>query len=169
MEVAIKIYPKEFLTNEVIDNYLIINGKKIKKVRILGYVEGFEGDYVIVDKVKVKMNKEGVNKDDLLDVIGYVKNDNDRYIEAELVRKRGRSWILLRELEIRATRKYLDKIPTDEDIEKKVLEIIKRFGELTFDDISKMVKIPEDKLKEILEKLEGKGEILYMDNKYIAL
>ncbi|WP_456471707.1 hypothetical protein [Methanocaldococcus sp.] len=165
MEVAIKIYPKEFLENEVVGNYLILEGKKIRKVRILGYVNDVN-EYIIVDGVKVKTD-EKVEKEDLLDIIGYPKEDGEnKYILAEIVKKRSKKWILLRELEIRATRKYLGKILTSEEIEKKILDIIDKFGELSFEEIKKMIKIPEEDLKDILNKLEERGEILSLEGKY---
>ena len=73
--IAYKIYPEEFLNNEVVDNALIIEGRKVRRVRILGKVEDINVGNVIsfyVDGVNVRYFEEKsvyIEEGDIVDVI----------------------------------------------------------------------------------------------------
>lgn len=114
---AYKIYPEEFLNNEVNNKALIIDGKKIHRVRLLGNVKNvmvssilsFELDGVVVKDFEKKA--EDVEEGDFLDLIGRVgEYEGSKYIALEVYKKRNEDkekWKELRTLEIEKTRKYL--------------------------------------------------------------
>ncbi|XRO76687.1 winged helix-turn-helix domain-containing protein [Methanocaldococcus sp. 10A] len=180
--VAYKIYPDEFLNNEVIDNALIIEGRKVRRVRILGRVENINVGNIIsfyVDGVNVRYFEEKpvyIEEGDIVDVIGRPRTyDGEKYIMAEIIRKRDERWIKLRDLEIKKTRKYLLKNaePFEEDLEEeiyteilnpdvikdKILALIDKFGEITFEELAGMVSIPEEDLEKYLSELKNSGDI----------
>ena len=115
---AYKIHPEEFLNNEVNDKALIIDGKRIHRVRLLGNVENvsvstivsFELDGVIVKDFEKKA--EDIEQGDFVDVIGRVSEyEGSKYIALEVYKKRNEDkekWKELRALEIEKTRRYLE-------------------------------------------------------------
>ena len=180
--IAYKIYPEEFLNNEVVDNALIIEGRKVRRVRILGKVEDINVGNVIsfyVDGVNVRYFEEKsvyIEKGDIVDVIGRPRvYDGEKYIMAEIIRKRDERWIKLRDLEIKKTRKYLleNAEPYEEDLEEeiyaeilnpevikdKILALIENLGEVTFEELAGMVNIPEEDLEKYLSELKNSGDI----------
>jgi len=180
--IAYKIYPEEFLNNEVVDNALIIEGKKVRRVRILERVENINIGNIIsfyVDGVNVRYFEDKsvyIEEGDVVDVIGRPRvYDGEKYIMAEIIRKRNEKWIKLRDLEIKKTRKYLLERSEsyEEDLEEeiyaeilnpdvvkdKILAIIDKFGEITYDEISRMVRIPEEDLEKYLSELKESGDI----------
>jgi hypothetical protein len=180
--IAYKIYPEEFLNNEVVDNALIIVGKKVRRVRILERVENINIGNIIsfyVDGVNVRYFEDKsvyIEEGDVVDVIGRPRvYDGEKYIMAEIIRKRNEKWIKLRDLEIKKTRKYLLERSEsyEEDLEEeiyaeilnpdvvkdKILAIIDKFGEITYDEISRMVRIPEEDLEKYLSELKESGDI----------
>ena len=180
--IAYKIYPEEFLNNEVVDNALIIEGRKVRRVRILGKVEDINVGNVIyfyVDGVNVRYFEEKsvyIEEGDIVDVIGRPRvYDGEKYIMAEIIRKRDERWIKLRDLEIKKTRKYLleNAEPYEEDLEEeiyaeilnpevikdKILALIENLGEVTFEELAGMVNIPEEDLEKYLSELKNSGDI----------
>ena len=180
--VAYKIYPEEFLNNEVIDNALIIEGRKVRRVRILGKVENINVGNIIsfyVDGVNVRYFEDKpvyIEEGDIVDVIGRPRTyDGEKYIMAEIIRKRDERWIKLRDLEIKKTRKYLLERaePYEEDLEEeiyaeilnpdiikdKILVLIEKVGEITFEELAGMVNIPEEELEKYLSELKESGDI----------
>ncbi len=180
--VAYKIYPEEFLNNEVIDNALIIEGRKVRRVRILGKVENINIGNIIsfyVDGVNVRYFEDKpvyIEEGDIVDVIGRPRTyDGKKYIMAEIIRKRDERWIKLRDLEIKKTRKYLLERaePYEEDLEEeiyaeilnpdiikdKILVLIEKVGEITFEELAGMVNIPEEELEKYLSELKESGDI----------
>jgi len=180
--VAYKIYPEEFLNNEVIDNALIIEGRKVRRVRILGKVENINVGNIIsfyVDGVNVRYFEDKpvyIEEGDIVDVIGRPRTyDGEKYIMAEIIRKRDERWIKLRDLEIKKTRKYLLERaePYEEDLEEeiyaeilnpdiiknKILVLIEKVGEITFEELAGMVNIPEEDLEKYLSELKESGDI----------
>jgi DNA replicative helicase MCM subunit Mcm2 (Cdc46/Mcm family) len=115
---AYKIHPEEFLNNEVNDKALIIDGKRIHRVRLLGNVENvavstivsFELDGVIIKDFEKKA--EDIEQGDFVDVIGRVgEYEGSKYVALEVYKKRNEDkekWKELRALEIEKTRKYLE-------------------------------------------------------------
>ena len=115
---AYKIHPEEFLNNEVNDKALIIDGKRIHRVRLLGNVKNvavstivsFELDGVIVKDFEKKA--EDIEQGDFVDVIGRIgEYEGSKYIALEVYKKRNEDkekWKELRTLEIEKTRKYLE-------------------------------------------------------------
>ena len=115
---AYKIHPEEFLNNEVNDKALIIDGKRIHRVRLLGNVENvavstivsFELDGVIIKDFEKKA--EDIEQGDFVDVIGRVgEYEGSKYVALEVYKKRNEDkekWKELRTLEIEKTRKYLE-------------------------------------------------------------
>ena len=180
--IAYKIYPEEFLNNEVVDNALIIEGRKVRRVIILGKVEDINVGNVIsfyVDGVNVRYFEEKsvyIEEGDIVDVIGRPRvYDGEKYIMAEIIRKRDERWIKLRDLEIKKTRKYLleNAEPYEEDLEEeiyaeilnpevikdKILALIENLGEVTFEELAGMVNIPEEDLEKYLSELKNSGDI----------
>ncbi|MEO2117750.1 MAG: winged helix-turn-helix domain-containing protein [Methanocaldococcus sp.] len=180
--VAYKIYPEEFLNNEVVDNALIIEGRKVRRVRILGKVENINVGNIIsfyVDGVNVRYFEDKpvyIEEGDVVDVIGRPRTyDGEKYIMAEIIRKRDERWIKLRDLEIIKTRKYLLERaePYEEDLEEeiyteilnpdiikdKILVLIEKVGEITFEELAGMVNIPEEDLEKYLSELKESGDI----------
>ena len=116
---AYKIRPEEFLENEVVDNTLIIEGKRIHRVRILGEVKKvsetsllmFELEGGVIVKDFEKKGKD-IKEKDLIDVIGRVSQfEGSPYISLELYKIRNENrdkWRELRDLEIEITRKYME-------------------------------------------------------------
>ncbi|MCQ6254305.1 PCI domain-containing protein [Methanocaldococcus sp.] len=186
--VAYKIYPEEFLKNEVVENSLIIEGRKVRRVRILGKVENINVGEILsfyVDGVNVKYFEDKpvyIKEGDIVDVIGRPRTFNgDKYLMAEIIKVRDEKWIKLRDLEIKKTRKYLlenAELADDEDkeeefeedieienldpevIKEKILSLIEKFGEITFEELSGMVKLSEEDLEKYLSELIESGEIL---------
>ncbi len=115
---AYKIHPEEFLNNEVDNKALIIDGKRIHRVRLLGEIKNvavstiisFELDGVIVKDFEKK--SECIEEGDFLDVIGRVgEYEGSKYIALEVCKKRNEDkekWKELRSLEIEKTRKYFE-------------------------------------------------------------
>jgi len=180
--VAYKIYPEEFLDNEVIDNALIIEGRKVRRVRILGKVENINIGNIIsfyVDGVNVRYFEDKpvyIEEGDIVDVIGRPRTyDGEKYVMAEIIRKRDERWTKLRDLEIKKTRKYLLERaePYEEDLEEeiyaeilnpdiikdKILVLIEKVGEITFEELAGMVNIPEEELEKYLSELKESGDI----------
>ena len=180
--IAYKIYPEEFLNNEIVDNALIIEGRKVRRVRILGKVEDINVGNVIsfyVDGVNVRYFEEKsvyIEEGDIVDVIGRPRvYDGEKYIMAEIIRKRDERWIKLRDLEIKKTRKYLleNAEPYEEDLEEeiyaeilnpevvkdKILALIENLGEVTFEELAGMVNIPDGELEKYLSDLKNSGDI----------
>ncbi|CAB3289833.1 conserved protein of unknown function [Methanocaldococcus lauensis] len=186
--VAYKIYPEEFLKNEVVENSLIIEGRKVRRVRILGKVENINVGEILsfyVDGVNVKYFEDKpvyIKEGDIVDVIGRPRTFNgDKYLMAEIIRVRDEKWVKLRDLEIKKTRKYLlenaeladeetEEEEFEEDIEienldpevikEKILSIIEKFGEITFEELSGMVRLSEEELEKYLSELIESGDIL---------
>jgi len=116
---AYKIKPEELLKNEVIDNTLVIEGKRIHRVRVLGEVKRvaessiltFELEEGVIVKDFDKKGKD-IKEGDLLDVIGRVGYfEGSPYISLELYKIRNENrekWRELRDLEIEITRRYLE-------------------------------------------------------------
>jgi len=116
---AYKIRPEELLRNEIRDNTLIIEGKRIHRVRVLGEVKRvsessiltfeLEGGVIVKDFEK---RGRDIKERDLLDVIGRVGySEGSPYISLELYRVRNENrekWRELRDLEIEVTRKYME-------------------------------------------------------------
>ena len=166
---AYKIKPEEFLENEVVDKYIIIDGKKIHRVRILGEVKNiltssilsFELDSGIIIK---DFDKKGdsIRENDFIDVIGRVNNYNDsKYIALELFVKRNdnrEKWKELRDLEIEKTRKYMED---EEQISKQQYnENYER--EVISDDILENIYGGGEDIKDnILRNIDEKGEVSY--------
>ena len=180
--IAYKIYPEEFLNNEIVDNALIIEGRKVRRVRILGKVEDINVGNVIsfyVDGVNVRYFEEKsvyIEEGDIVDVIGRPRvYDGEKYIMAEIIRKRDERWIKLRDLEIKKTRKYLleNTESYEEDLEEeiyaeilnpevvkdKILTLIENLGEVTYEELAGMVNIPEEDLEKYLSELKNSGDI----------
>ena len=180
--IAYKIYPEEFLNNEVVDNALIIEGRKVRRVRILGKVEDINIGNIIsfyVDGVNVRYFEEKsvyIEEGDIVDVIGRPRvYDGEKYIMAEIIRKRDERWIKLRDLEIKKTRKYLleNTEPYEEDLEEeiyaeilnpevvkdKILTLIENLGEVTYEELAGMVNIPDEELEKYLSDLKNSGDI----------
>ncbi|ACV24548.1 hypothetical protein [Methanocaldococcus fervens] len=180
--IAYKIYPEEFLNNEVIDNALIIDGRKVRRVRILGKVDNISFGNIVsfyVDGANVRYFEEKplyIEEGDIVDVIGRPRTyDGEKYVMAEIVRKRDERWIKLRDLEIKKTRKYLLERaePFEESLEEeiyaeilnpdvikdKILALIDKFGEITFEELSGMVNIPDEELEKYLSELKESGDI----------
>ena len=115
---AYKIHPEEFLNNEVNDKALIIDGKRIHRVRLLGNVKNvavstivsFELDGVIVKDFEKKA--EDIEEGDFVDIIGRVgEYEGSKYVALEVYKKRNEDkekWKELRALEIEKTRRYLE-------------------------------------------------------------
>ncbi|AAB99683.1 hypothetical protein MJ_1654 [Methanocaldococcus jannaschii DSM 2661] len=185
--VAYKIYPEEFLNNEVVDNALIIEGRKVRRVRILGKVENINVGNIIsfyVDGVNVRYFEEKpvyIEEGDIVDVIGRPRTyDGEKYIMAEIIRKRDERWIKLRDLEIKKTRKYLleraelyeeenEEMSLEEEvyteilnsdvIKDKILAIIENVGEITYEELAEKINIPEEDLEKYLSELKESGDI----------
>ncbi|MBW9222391.1 winged helix-turn-helix domain-containing protein [Methanothermococcus sp. SCGC AD-155-C09] len=166
---AYKIKPEEFLENEVVDKCIILDGKKIHRVRILGEVKNiltssilsFELDSGIIIK---DFDKKGdsIRENDFIDVIGRVNNYNDsKYIALELFVKRNdnrEKWKELRDLEIEKTRKYMED---EEQISKQQYnENYER--EVISDDILENIYGGGEDIKDnILRNIDEKGEVSY--------
>jgi len=180
--IAYKIYPEEFLNNEVVDNALIIEGRKVRRVRILGKVEDINIGNITsfyVDGVNVRYFEEKsvyIEEGDIVDIIGRPRvYDGEKYIMVEIIRKRDEKWIKLRDLEIKKTRKYLleNTESYEEDLEEeiyaeilnpevvkdKILTLIENLGEVTYEELAGMVNIPDEELEKYLSDLKNSGDI----------
>jgi len=184
---AYKIRPEELLENEVVDNTLIIEGKRIHRVRVLGEVKKIsetsiltfelEGGVVVKDFEK---RGRDIGEGDLIDVIGRVGQfEGSPYISLELYKVRNEErekWRELRELEIEITRRYMEdegEEPSEdysesiieevyrEETPKKdmVLKVIRERGSIEYEELLKTVNIDEYELDKILEELLEEGYI----------
>ncbi|GBF36326.1 winged helix-turn-helix domain-containing protein [Methanofervidicoccus abyssi] len=141
---AYKIKPVEFLESEIVGNTLIIEGKRIHRVRILGEVKRVSETSILTfeleEGITVKdFEKKGKNikEKDLVDIIGKVGYfEGSPYISLELYKVRNENkekWRELRDLEIEITRKYIkdedEKTPGDyskDDREDLITEEIQK-------------------------------------------
>lgn len=150
--VAYKLHPNEFLENEMFEKSLILDGKRIHRVRILGEVEGVNKSNIVtfnIDGVSIKdfENKSAdVEEKDFLDVIGRVSEYNgERYLSLESYNKKNDNkdkWKELRNLEIEKTREYVkdeetisynrDEAEGDFSAESEALEDL--YGDLDIKD-----------------------------------
>lgn len=115
--VAYKIHPQEFAENEIFEKSLILDGKRIHRVRLLGNVSNVDKSNIVsfeLDGISVKdfENKSlDVEENDLLDVVGRIGEYNgERYVALEVYSKKNENkdkWIELRNLEIEKTRNYV--------------------------------------------------------------
>ncbi|WP_421077581.1 winged helix-turn-helix domain-containing protein [Methanothermococcus sp. Ax23] len=115
---AYKIHPEEFLNSEINEKALIIDGKRIHRVRLLGEVKNvsvstiisFELDGVVIKDFEKKA--EDIEEGDFVDIIGRVgEYEGSKYVALEVYKKRNddkEKWKELRTLEIEKTRKYLE-------------------------------------------------------------
>jgi len=155
---AYKIRPEEFLNNEIVDNTLVIEGKRIHRVRILGEVKKIyedpiptfelEGGVTVRDfNKRVRDIKEG----DLVDVIGRVNySEGSPYIFLELYKIRNENrekWRELRDLEIEITREYMEdegektsKDYGEDTVTEEVLEDVYRENVDKKDMVLKIIK-----------------------------
>ncbi len=177
-EPAYKIYPNEFLENPVIDNALILEGKKLRRVRLLGNVK-LENNKILLEGVElsgIKIKKEGI-----YDIIGKPRiEENNKYLLVEILKERNEKWKELRDIEIKITRKYIlekDEYAEDNDIiilepveiKEKILKIIEDFGGISFSELCEILKLPEDEIEKYIKELEEMGEIFEINGVYKIL
>ncbi|MBA2859861.1 hypothetical protein HNP92_000179 [Methanococcus maripaludis] len=115
--VAYKIHPQEFAENEIFEKSLILDGKRIHRVRLLGNVSNVDKSNIVsfeLDGISVKdfENKSlDVEENDLLDIVGRIGEYNgERYVALEVYSKKNADkdkWVELRNLEIEKTRNYI--------------------------------------------------------------
>ncbi|WP_181504111.1 winged helix-turn-helix domain-containing protein [Methanococcus maripaludis] len=115
--VAYKIHPQEFAGNEIFEKSLILDGKRIHRVRLLGNVSNVDKSNIVsfeLDGISVKdfENKSlDVEENDLLDIVGRIGEYNgERYVALEVYSKKNADkdkWVELRNLEIEKTRNYI--------------------------------------------------------------
>ncbi|WP_423791983.1 winged helix-turn-helix domain-containing protein [Methanocaldococcus indicus] len=174
-ETAYKIYPNEFLENPVVDNYLILEGKKLRRVRILGKVYK-ENEKFYLEGIELRNFNDMENK--IYDVIGKPRVEEDKFLEVEIYKERDENWIELRDLEIKITRKYLIEkaenldnveILKPEEIKEKILKLISDLGEVSFLELSEMLNIPDEELEKYLKELLEEGEIFEINGVYKLL
>jgi len=150
--VAYKIHPQEFIENEVFEKSLILDGKRIHRVRLLGKVDNVDKSNIVsfnIDGISVKdfENKSlDVEENDLLDIIGRIGEYNgERYVALEVYSKKNNNkdkWLELRNLEIEKTRKYVkdeetitynrDELSDELSAESEALEDL--YGDLDIKD-----------------------------------
>ncbi|MBA2857958.1 hypothetical protein HNP93_000659 [Methanococcus maripaludis] len=150
--VAYKIHPQEFAENEIFEKSLILDGKRIHRVRLLGNVSNVDKSNIVsfeLDGISVKdfENKSlDVEENDLLDVVGRIGEYNgERYVALEIYSKKNENkdkWIELRNLEIEKTRNYVkdeetitynrEEMSGELSIESEALEDL--YGELDVKD-----------------------------------
>ncbi len=116
---AYKIYPDEFINNNVENKALTIEGKKIHRVRLLGEVKNisvstilsFELDGVTIKDFEKKAEND-ISMGDFVDVIGRVgEYEGSKYVSLEVYKKRNmdrEKWRELRSIEIEKTRRYME-------------------------------------------------------------
>ena len=165
---AYKIRPEELLENEIKGNTLVIDGKRIHRVRVLGEVKRvsessthltFELDGGVIVKDFEKRGKD-IKENDLLDVIGKVGySEGSPYITLELYKIRNENrekWRELRDLEIEVTRKFME----DEGEEfPEGSEGYEEEGE----GIEDIYKEEIDKKEMVLKIIKERGSIEYED------
>lgn len=105
--VAYKIHPQEFVENEIFEKSLILDGKRIHRVRLLGNVTNVDKSNIVsfnLDGISVKdfENKSlDVEENDLLDIIGRIGEYNgERYVALEIYGKKIMKKIIGSNLEI---------------------------------------------------------------------
>ncbi|WP_011976729.1 hypothetical protein [Methanococcus maripaludis] len=150
--VAYKIHPQEFVENEIFEKSLILDGKRIHRVRLLGNVTNVDKSNIVsfnLDGISVKdfENKSlDVEENDLLDIIGRIGEYNgERYVALEIYGKKNNekdNWVELRNLEIEKTRKYVkdeetitynrDDMSGELSVESEALEDL--YGDLDIKD-----------------------------------
>ena len=150
--VAYKIHPQEFVENEIFEKSLILDGKRIHRVRLLGKVDNVDKSNIVsfnLDGISVKdfENKSlDVEENDLLDIIGRIGEYNgERYVALEVYSKKNENkdkWTELRNLEIEKTRNYVkdeetitynrDELSNELSVESEALEDL--YGDLDVKD-----------------------------------
>ena len=150
--VAYKIHPQEFAENEVFEKSLILDGKRIHRVRLLGNVSNVDNSNIVsfdLGGISVKdfENKSlDVEENDFLDIIGRIGEYNgERYVALEVYSKKNENkdkWTELRNLEIEKTRNYVkdeetiiynrDEMSSELSVESEALEDL--YGDLDIKD-----------------------------------
>ncbi|ABO34833.1 conserved hypothetical protein [Methanococcus maripaludis C5] len=150
--VAYKIHPQEFAENEVFEKSLILDGKRIHRVRLLGNVSNVDKSNIVsfdLGGISVKdfENKSlDVEENDFLDIIGRIGEYNgERYVALEVYSKKNENkdkWTELRNLEIEKTRNYVkdeetiiynrDEMSSELSVESEALEDL--YGDLDIKD-----------------------------------
>ena len=166
---AYKIRPEELLENEIVGNTLVIDGKRIHRVRILGEVKRvsetsiltfeLEGGVVVKD---FDRKGESIKEKDLLDVIGRVGYfEGSPYISLELYKIRNENrdkWRELRDLEIEITRKYIE-----DEGEESPEDYGEGYRENIIDEevLEGVYKEEMDKKDMVLKTIKDKGTVKY--------
>ena len=166
---AYKIRPEELLENEIVGNTLVIDGKRIHRVRILGEVKRvsetsiltfeLEGGVVVKD---FDRKGESIKEKDLLDVIGRVGYfEGSPYISLELYKVRNENrdkWRELRDLEIEITRKYIE-----DEGEESPEDYGEGYRENIIDEevLEGVYKEEMDKKDMVLKTIKDKGTVKY--------
>ncbi|WP_292460157.1 winged helix-turn-helix domain-containing protein [Methanothermococcus sp.] len=158
---AYKIQPEEFLNNEVNEKALIIDGKRIHRVRLLGNVKNISVSTILsfeLDGVSVRdfeKKAEDIEEGDFVDIIGRVgMYEGSKYIALEVYKKRNEDkekWKELRALEIEKTRKYL------EDEESSLISGKRENTDIT-DDILEDIYRDEESQKDIILNIINENE-----------
>ena len=166
---AYKIRPEELLENEIVGNTLVIDGKRIHRVRILGEVKRvsetsiltfeLEGGVVVKD---FDRKGGGIKEKDLLDVIGRVGYfEGSPYISLELYKIRNENrdkWRELRDLEIEITRRYME-----DEGEESPEDYGEGYRENIIDEevLEGVYKEEMDKKDMVLKTIKDKGTVKY--------
>lgn len=165
---AYKIKPEELLKNERKNNSVIIDGKRIHRVRVLGEVKKvtetsirifeLEGGVVVRDFEKIG---DDIRENDLLDVIGKVGYfEGSPYISLEvykIINENRDKWRELRDLEIEVTRRFMedeDEVPPEdygEEYEKDVSDEV----------LEEMYKEEIDKKDMVLKTIKSRESVKY--------
>ena len=166
---AYKIRPEELLENEIVDNALVIDGKRVHRVRVLGEVNRVSESSIIVLELEkgviVKdFNKKGrdIQEGDLLDVIGRVGYfEGSPYISLEIYKVRNENrdkWRELRDLEIEITRKYIE-----DEGEESPEDYGEGYRENIIDEevLEGVYKEEMDKKDMVLKTIKDKGTVKY--------
>lgn len=165
---AYKLFIKDLYELKESDGKFFLNGLEVSRVRLLGnIVKKFESrrDYgfIILDdstetiRIKIfdKSLLNGKEVGDLVDVIGRVrKADDEIFIVAEsMVKLEDPNWEILRKLEILEFKLSLRKEETPSDPKEKIINLLKKSGELSMEEIAEKCGIEPKEVERVLNDL----------------
>lgn len=175
-------------------NYFVINDKNVSRVNLIASVVSiYENQDKTMKSVEVDDGSGSVSLkawgDDikLLDfeigdiclIVGRCRNSSGQiFVTPEIVKKLDGEWAKLRKLELGKIYGSRDRVESvsNADIEKpvdssrqKVLNILEKSGEITFEVLQEKSSVQEEELKRIISDLLKEGEVFEPKPNYLKV
>lgn len=178
-------------------NYFLINDVKVSRVNLVAsIVSVYENQDKTMKSVEVDDGSGSVslkawgddinlltnlNIGDTCLIVGRPRNNNDQlFVTPEIIKKIDSTWVKLRKLELEKLHGKRDKVKNEaqntEAVEKpvessrqKVLNILEKSGEITFQDLTSKSGVNEEELRKIIDELLKEGEVFEPKPNYLRV